>query len=133
MKPCWDDYFMEIAHSVSKRSPDKTKVGAVIVSDNRIISTGYNGFPSGINENIIDINNRKLVHELIIHAETNCLLYANSKFSNADLYITLSPCKDCIKLIASSNIKNIYYHTKYKNFIKSYSMCLFFNISLIQI
>lgn len=131
----WNEYFMNIAINISLKSKDKKKqVGAVLISkDNkRIISTGYNGLPANSNDNI-DWTNRDLVHSLIIHAEMNCILYASSKFDNAILYSTLSPCKDCIKIIAAANIKTVIYLNKYKDFEISKSLCKYFNIKLLSI
>lgn len=114
----WDHYFMDMANVVKTRSPDRTKVGAVLVSntDKRIISTGYNAICSDIPQEIIDWNNRDIVKHMCIHAEANCILYSQSKFEDATLYCTLSPCKDCIKLISATKIKRIVYNEKYKDF-----------------
>ena len=129
----WDDYFMNIAYTISLKSKDKKKVGAILVSlnDNRIISTGYNGLPAGINDNI-DWTNRELVHSMIIHAEMNCIIYSNNKFENAVLYCTLSPCKDCIKIIAAACIKKVIYHIEYKDFNIVKNLANVFNIELIK-
>lgn len=130
----WNEYFINIASNIALKSKDiKKQVGAVLVSEdnNRIISTGYNGLPANINDNI-NWNNRELVHSMIIHAEMNCILYASSKFQNAILYSTLSPCKDCIKIIAAANIKTIIYLQKYKDFDISLNLCNYFNIKIIQ-
>ena len=130
----WNEYFMNIAKMVSLKSKDtKRQVGAILVSqkDNRILSTGYNGLPSHINDNI-DWNNRELVHSMIIHAEMNCILYASSKFENCILYSTLSPCKDCIKIIAAANIKQIIYLDDYKDLSVSKELCKKFNIKLVS-
>ena len=129
----FEDYFMNIAHQVKLRSPDITKVGAVIVSikNNTIISSGYNGFPRNCNDNI-DFSDRDLVHSLIIHAEMNAILYAQSRFEDSVMYITLSPCSQCIKLIAAANIKKIYYNTEYKDIFKVKELCEYFKIELIK-
>lgn len=135
MRPTWDQYFMNIAHQVKLRSPDtKRKVGAVMVSlkDKRIISCGYNGLVQGVNDNI-DWEDREFVHSLIIHAEANCILYASSKFENSVLYITTSPCANCIKLIAAANIKKIYYNDPYRDIQLVVNLCKFFDIEIVQI
>lgn len=129
----WNEYFINIAKMIALKSKDtKKQVGAILVSekDNRILSTGYNGLPSNINDNI-DWNDRNLVHSLIIHAEMNCILYASSRFENSILYSTLSPCKDCIKIIAAANIKKIIYLDEYKDLYISKNLCKKFNIELI--
>ena len=130
----WDDYFLNIATIVALKSKDiKRKVGTVLVSleNNRILSTGYNGLPTNVDDNI-NWNNRELVHSLIIHAELNCILYASSKFENAILYSTLSPCKDCIKIIAAANIKKIIFIEKYKDYNIVVDLCKIFNINIQQ-
>jgi dCMP deaminase len=131
--PSWDDYFIQMCNVIKLRSRDTRKqVGAVLVSnDNRIISTGYNGLKSG-SDDLIDWNDRKLVHLLVLHAEVNCLLYATSKFANTILYSTLSPCNQCIKLIASSGVKKIIFQDKYKDFEIVKNICNFYKIELIQ-
>ena len=130
--PSWDSYFISIANIVKTRSPDKTKVGCVLVSeDNRIISTGYNSVPSGINN--IDWTDRNFVNLTVIHAELNCILYSESKFKNVKLYSTMSPCLQCIKIIAASHIKHVFYQTDYKDIEKVIDLCKFFNISLTRI
>lgn len=132
-KPNWHDYMMSIAETVKLRSPDYYKVGAVLVSinDNRIISTGYNGFPAGMNETI-DLSNRPLVYSLIIHAEMNCVLYAQSKFEDSIMYITTSPCQNCLKLIAAAKIKKIYYKHDYKDIEMVKQICNLLKIEIIQ-
>jgi dCMP deaminase len=130
----WNEYFINIAKIISLKSKDKKRqVGAILVSekDNRILSTGYNGLPANIDDNI-DWNNRELVHSMIIHAEMNCILYANNKYENSILYSTLSPCKDCIKIIAAAKIKKIIYLEEYKDLNISKELCKKFNIDLIK-
>jgi len=133
-RPSWDAYFMQIADVVKERSPDRTKVGAVLVSlkDHRIISTGYNGLPPCMDDNAIDWNDRESVYRVIIHAETNTLLYSQSKFEDAVLYCTLSPCKDCVKILSSAKIRKVVYKDKYRDFQASKDLCDYFNIDLQQ-
>lgn len=130
----WNEYFINIAKIIALKSKDKKRqVGAILVSenDNRILSTGYNGLPANTNDNI-DWSNRELVHSMIIHAEMNCILYANNKYENSILYSTLSPCKDCIKIIAAAKIKKIIYLEEYKDLSISQDLCKKFNIELIK-
>lgn len=131
----WDEYFMSIANVVKLRSKDpKTKVGAVLVSmkDNRIISTGYNSLKAGLNDKLIDWNDRIMLKDIIIHAETNAILYAQSRYEDSILYCTLSPCNECIKLLSATHIKKIIYESEYRDFIKTKELCEFFKIELIQ-
>jgi dCMP deaminase len=134
-RPNWDTYFMNIADIVKTRSPDRTKVGAVLVSmkDHRIISTGYNGLPQNMDDNAVDWGNRNHVYEIIIHAETNALLYSQSKFEDAVMYCTMSPCKDCIKLLSAARIKKVVYRERYRDFETAQKLCEYFNIDLTQV
>jgi dCMP deaminase len=132
----WDEYFMNIANIVKTRSLDpKTQVGAVLVSlkDNRIISTGYNSVCAGLNDTLIDWTDRDYIRTIIIHAETNAILYAQSKFEDAILYSTLSPCKDCIKLLSATKIRKIIYNNEYKDIDDVKELCKFFKIELKKI
>jgi dCMP deaminase len=94
----------------------RKQVGAIIVRDRMIISDGYNGTPSGFENCCEDENN--LTHWYVLHAEANAILkVANSTQSckDATLYITLSPCKECSKLIHQSGIKRVVYQEGYKD------------------
>lgn len=109
MRMGWDEYFLNIAHAVSLRSEDpKTKVGCVIVKDRRIVSTGYNGAPAGVDW---DHENK---HNRVVHAESNAIIYGDyEKLRGATLYCTHSPCRECVKLIAAAGIKEVYYSITY--------------------
>jgi dCMP deaminase len=112
----WNDYFASVALLISSRSPSpKLKVGAVIVNNNRIISSGYNGFPHGSPHISITRNN----HEVnTIHAEQNAISDAACRGASVNfgkIYITHFPCLNCMKYIISSGIKNIYYINDYNN------------------
>jgi dCMP deaminase len=132
---CWNEYFKNIALAVSSRSPDPSrKVGAVLVNlDNRLISTGYNGLVAGSDDKI-DWTNRKLVQSLVIHAETNCIIYSGIKFKDPlKMYITTSPCRECLKLIASINVIEIFYINEYPDIEIVKEICSFYNIKLIKL
>lgn len=132
--PTWDEYFLNICEVVKTKSKDpKRQVGACLVSlkDNRILSTGYNGLKSGVDDNI-DWTNRDLVHSLVLHAELNTLLHCRSMFEDSILYITCSCCKDCVKAISSANIKKIIFKDKYKDYEQVKQICDFYQIELIQ-
>lgn len=133
-KPSWNKYFMCVADVIKIRSPDFCKVGSVLVSisDNRIISTGYNSFKSGIDETNIDFTDRKFISDTIIHAEMNAIIYAQSKFEDSILYTTMSPCKACLKVISATKIKKVIYKDKYKDIKESLELAKIFNIELIE-
>ncbi|MFZ5353354.1 MAG: deoxycytidylate deaminase [Bacillota bacterium] len=120
MRPGWDEYFMEIAELVKLRSTClRRQVGAVIVKDKRILSTGYNGAPSGLKhcgetgclreKNKIPSGER---HELCrgLHAEQNAIIQAalfGVGIQGSTIYTTLSPCILCTKMIINAGIVRI--------------------------
>lgn len=124
-KPSWDKYFMGMAEQASIRSIDPHyKVGAVIVSkDNRILSTGYNGFPSGWNEENIDWNNKDQLRPYIVHAEMNALIYSRCCLKKAKIYCTHCPCMNCTLLLIAAGIKKIYYKYEYKHDNDAHMFC----------
>ena len=94
----------------------RKKVGAIIVKDRTIISDGYNGTPSGFDNCCEDENGD--THWYVLHAEANAILKLASSAQSAKgatLYITLSPCKECSKLIVQSGITKVYYINEYKD------------------
>ena len=133
MKISWEEYFMNICDQLKLRSPDpKTKVGSILVSkNNRILSAGFNGLPAGCDENI-DWADRELVRSLIIHSEVNTILYSQSRYENATLLTSLSPCVDCIKIIAAANIKKIIYKDEFRDLEKVNILCKRFGIEMIK-
>ena len=120
-----DDYFMKIAEVVSLRSTCiKRKVGAVLVKDSHILSTGYNGTPSGfshcttdtcVRQNLKSGENPELCRG--IHAELNCIIQAaihgTSILGETTLYSTHFPCMSCLKLLINAGIKRIVYQEGY--------------------
>lgn len=94
----------------------RKKVGSLIVRDNMIISDGYNGTPSGFSNACEDEHGD--THWYVLHAEANAILKIAGSTNNAKgstLYITLSPCKECCKLILQAGIRRIVYHDEYKD------------------
>ncbi|MHA2287764.1 MAG: deoxycytidylate deaminase [Promethearchaeota archaeon] len=120
-----DDYFMKIAEVVSERSTCiKRKVGAVLIKDSHILSTGYNGSPSGFNHcTSINCMRQTLKSgekpELCrgVHAEINCIIQAaihgTSIQGNSTLYSTHFPCMGCLKLIINAGIKKLVFKEGY--------------------
>lgn len=113
----FDIAYLKMANEWAKLSYCKRKkVGALIVKDRMIISDGYNGTPSGF-ENCCE-DNEGVTHWFVLHAEANAILkLAGSPQSakDATLYLTLSPCKECSKLILQSGIKKLVYVDDYKD------------------
>ncbi len=113
----YDKAYLRIAAEWSKLSYCKRKqVGAIIVRDRMIISDGYNGTPSGF-ENCCE-DTEGLTQWYVLHAEANAILKvarSTQTCDNATLYITLSPCKECSKLIHQSGIKRVVYKNGYRD------------------
>lgn len=113
----YDKAYLRIAKEWGKLSYCKRKqVGAIIVKDRMIISDGYNGTPSGFENCCEDEDN--LTKWYVLHAEANAILKVAKSTQSCDdatLYITLSPCKDCSKLIHQSGIKRVVYMEEYKD------------------
>lgn len=94
----------------------RNKVGCLIVKDRQIISDGYNGTPSGFSNECEDCNNNTL--PTVLHAEANAITKiakSTNSAGGATLYVTLSPCFDCAKLIIQAGIKRIVYSETYRN------------------
>ena len=112
----WDDYFMSIALLASSRSPcQRLKVGCVIVKDNRILSTGYNGFLPGFHHESIVVDNHE---QATVHSEQNAVCYAAKHGINirdSCVYVSHYPCINCFKVLVSAGIKKICYYHDYKN------------------
>ena len=110
-------------------SARRLHVGAIIVKDNRIISIGYNGMPSGWDNNCEDVVTPSLPYlqgdgptlktkPEVLHAETNAiakLAKSTESGDGATMFITHAPCLDCAKLIYQSGIKSVYYRNTYRN------------------
>lgn len=116
----WHQYFMNIAEQVSTRSTcDRKHVGAVIVRDKTILSTGYNGSIRGAphcDDVGHDMENGHCMRT--VHAEANAVAQAAKhgiSIDNAEIYVTASPCLSCFKLLANSGIKVIYYKEFYRD------------------
>jgi dCMP deaminase len=112
-----DKVFINIAKEVSTLSYCvRSKVGAVIVIDGNIVSFGFNGSPKGMNNCCEDENN--VTFPYVIHAESNAIIKAaksGMSMKGGTLYLTLSPCLDCSKLILQSEIKRVVYLEEYRD------------------
>ena len=114
----WDKAHMDVALRYSKLShARRLKVGAVIVKNNRVISIGYNGMPSGWDNNCQFENDGKLYTKPeVLHAESNAIAkvaMSGESCYNATIYTTTAPCIDCAKLIYQSGISKVYYKEKH--------------------
>ena len=116
----WDEYFMRIAIQAAARSTcDRKHVGAVIVRDKTILSTGYNGSIRGL-PHCDDVGHMLENGHCIatVHAEANAIIQAakhGTAIGGADIYITASPCWNCFQLIANSGIRRILYLEFYRD------------------
>lgn len=125
-KPSFDEIYMELAENLAKRSHCvKAKVGAVLTKDTRIISLGYNGPPAGTHNCDEEWptegcpRDSKGSCSLALHAEQNAILYAaksNISIEGSTLYVTLSPCISCARVIFTIGIKKVVYLNSYADF-----------------
>lgn len=130
----WNEMYMKIAEIVSQRSKDPhTKVGAVITKDNHILGIGYNAEPKGFTYNF-DWNSSEK-YNYVIHAELNAIAnatYFGNSLQGATIYLTLSPCHECMKLLIQHEIDTIYYKDEYKDFELTKKMANHSKIKLIK-
>lgn len=124
----WHEYFMSVARLISRRATcTRGHIGAVIVRDHNILSTGYNGAPSGMPHcNDVNCKIYRSTHPdgtveencvNTIHAEINAIAMAAKhgvSIKDADIYITASPCIHCLKVLINVGISTIYYEKPYK-------------------
>ena len=125
-RPGWDEYFMNIAEVVASRSNcSRRHVGAVIVRNRHILATGYNGTPHGVTNCFAGgcprcANAKKsgehLEECLCVHAEQNAICQAalhGHAIEDSTIYVTISPCLTCAKLIINSGVKEVVYGGEY--------------------
>ena len=125
MKRKWIDAFMDTAERFAQLSSAKRlKVGAVVVKDNRIISIGYNGMPSGWTNDCEDVIQHSddttslTTKDEVIHAESNAIIKLardGESGNNSTMFCTHAPCIHCAKLIYGSGFNKIYYRDTYRD------------------
>ena len=115
-RPSWDKVWMNVAHTMSERSVDpRNQVGAIIVTEDntQLLALGYNGnYKGGPNT----VESEEPGHSGLIHAEQNALIkldYNNPK--KKKMYVTLSPCSHCAKMIVNANINEVIYDEQYRD------------------
>lgn len=119
MRPDWDTYFMKIAYAVSERSTcDRAYVGCVLVRDKRILTTGFNGSPSG-QPHCDEVGHLLVDGHCIrtIHAETNAIIQAalhGVSIKDSTCYVTHFPCINCTKALINAGITRLVYHINYR-------------------
>ena len=105
--------YMNIAYEVAQLSRcNRKKVGAIIVKDGNILSFGYNGTPRGFCN---ECEENDVTKDEVIHAEMNAILKAGKDAQGATMYVTMSPCIQCAKIIKQSNIHLVIYDELYSN------------------
>ncbi|MES2763345.1 MAG: dCMP deaminase family protein [Bacteroidota bacterium] len=125
-KPSYEEIYMELAEKLALRSHCvKAQVGAVLTKDTRIVSLGYNGPPAGTHNCDQEwpqdgcARDSKGSCSLALHAEQNAILYAvknNTTIDGSTLYVTLSPCIACARVIYTMGIKRVYYKNSYAEY-----------------
>ncbi|MBT3477357.1 MAG: dCMP deaminase family protein [Euryarchaeota archaeon] len=110
----WDNRFLELAKHISGWSKDpSTKVGCVVVGEDREIrSTGFNGFPRGINDDAARLTDRDKKYPLICHAEENAIMHAariGISLKGSTAYVTWPPCSRCARSLIQAGIEEIVY------------------------
>jgi dCMP deaminase len=127
----WQEYALELAEVAAKKSKDPWRqVGACLLRhDNTVAGIGYNGFPSGMDEDWTDRDKRR---RYVIHAEQNAMRYVKPG-ECALIAITLLPCNDCLKTIASYGIKTVVFRQVYERDQTTLELANDFGITLIQL
>ena len=125
MKKKWIDAFMDTAERFAQLSSAvRLKVGAVVVKDNRIISIGYNGMPSGWTnecEEVVQLSDDTVTTKTkdeVIHAEANAIIKLardGERGFGSDLFCTHAPCIQCAKMIAGAGVRKVYFKTQYRD------------------
>jgi dCMP deaminase len=119
MRPDWDQYFMNIAATVATRSTcDRAAVGAVLVRDKRILTTGFNGSPPGL-PHCDEVGHLMVDGHCVrtTHAEANAIIQAalhGISSNGASCYVTHFPCLTCTKMLINAGISEIVYQTTYR-------------------
>ncbi len=127
-RPSWDEYFMKLCEDVSSRSTCNSRhVGAILVKDKRIVSTGYNGAPHGLPHcleagcKIVKVHDGVEVNEKCdrcLHAEQNAIIQCALHGVSCDggtLYTTARPCRLCAKMLINAGIKRVVYKEDFKD------------------
>lgn len=115
----WDEWFLDLAHLMARRSKDpSTQVGAVIADGKRIVSQGYNGFPTGVADTPERLNDRDVKLQITLHAELNAVLTAARPLDGCTIYVTRPPCAACAAVIVQVGIKRVVYPEPPEEFVE---------------
>jgi len=112
-----DEHFMSLARDAARQSTDpSTHVGCVIVTPNgRIISSGYNSYPSFMESEFVNDNDTQLRHLLSVHAEMRALINAKESINGCTIFVTHASCDNCLKHLIEAGIAKIVYESLYTN------------------
>jgi dCMP deaminase len=119
-RPSWDEYFLGITREVAKRSTcDRARVGAIIVKDRRILTTGYNGAPAGL-PHCDEVGHLMVGGHCVrtLHAEQNAIIQAAQhgvSVAGGTLYVTHQPCLTCAKMIINAGIRRVVFAGHYSD------------------
>jgi deoxycytidylate deaminase len=127
----WEQYAMKLAQIAALRSEDPyVQVGAVALrKDHSVASIGYNGAPSGV---AIDWSSRDKRRPFVVHAEINALRYVKP-YECELLVVTMSPCANCLTVIATYGIKKICYQEEYVDIFSTFEMAQIFGITMVKL
>lgn len=107
----WEIRWIQLAEEIKNWSKDPSrKVGCVLVKNNHIVSTGYNGFPTGILDSVVRLEDKSFKNDIIIHAEKNAIAQAAKMGISTDgcsAFITLHPCSQCASMLIEVGIKRV--------------------------
>lgn len=119
----WEEYFMRMAYLVAMRSKDtRTKIGSVLVRDNIVISTGYNGFSRGVKDLPERYEDRDLKRKIVNHSEENTILQCarlGISSDNSTLITPGIPCHSCARILIQGGVKEIVIHSQWPNLTHS--------------
>ena len=137
MRPDWDTYFLKIAYAVSERSTcDRAFVGAVLVREKRILTTGFNGSPAG-QDHCDEIGHLIVEGHCVrtIHAETNAIIQAalhGISTKGSTCYVTHLPCINCTKALINAGVEKIVYSVAYRTDENARNFLLAAGIEVVQ-
>lgn len=106
----WDRRFLGLAEHIASWSKDpSTQVGSVIVDrNNRVISTGFNGLPQGVEDTLARLENRELKYQMVVHAERNAIIDARQQMSGYSIYVwPMMPCSVCAAMVIQAGISEV--------------------------
>jgi deoxycytidylate deaminase len=107
----WDEYFLSIAEAAAAKSKDpSSKMGCAIVdTNNRVVSLGYNGLPQGADESKMTLSERPMKYHFVIHSEMNALIFARRDLTGCTVYNKTATCDNCLKHCLQAGIKRFVY------------------------